>query len=710
MFVMAYHRTPTSILEGNDGAMSYSVHLAVHDEGGPWQALNKNRGVAFARNTDGGLDEKRSCNLIDPCVVRLATGGFAVLAVRTRLGLEDADESGSYGLLVFHTHDLIEFEERGIMTLGDIPGGIRHPFARFDANSDSYLVSWQTRDGKRWCASFERLDAGTSPVNGPWPMDCSDSSGNKVDECIRWLGLAEREACVDQAPDIEGFNHGYAVALDEEESQALIGRFGRVHNIGHMPLEPLHMPVGGDPNELGLACGAVTLNYSDGSHAVLPVEWDLSGVDPLTPGDYEVTGQVAQRIYDPKVAGKDYTAPFAEERADPDLFRFDWTHRDRGGQVVTEHKYLFTATNDVAYSCRLPGDPPRPFLMIRMADSIEGMADCAGDPSRTVDKTGLNPLEHILLEAGAPLHVGDGETTIPITGSFWAPEIHRIAGRLSILFGPGTFPDGNGQRSAIMRLKQDSEGFDLDPAFADNWETPRVITFADGATWTGSYDDMTYFEDETGQGYYVWWDVDRTDGPRTTVIAEVDSHAPWRVLAQSCDDQRHCCRIEHKEYAWETCGPTEGYYVVEHEGMRHLIYSTRRVDGRYVMGMLTSRIGNPVLSEHSWSKSNAPVLATSLVDGEWEVGPGHAMFAKDEWERDLLVFHRYSHVTRADGFFGGRDGDGRGFGDVGDSYNGRDAYIRRVHWAADGHPVLDMTSDEELSESNRMVRAVVQVR
>lgn len=107
-----------------------------------------------------------------------------------------------------------------------------------------------------------------------------------------------------------------------------------------------------------------------GSVGSLPVEWDISSVDTSKAGTYTITGQVQQTDYNPKVEGKNYTVPFAEDRADPDLFKFDWTHKVNG-ETVTEEKYLFIATNDTDGECRMPGDRLTRYLGIRMGDTIE---------------------------------------------------------------------------------------------------------------------------------------------------------------------------------------------------------------------------------------------------------------------------------------------------------------------------------------------------
>ena len=54
-------------------------------------------------------------------------------------------------------------------------------------------------------------------------------------------------------------------------------------------------------------------------------------------GDYTVTGTVKQT---------EYQIPFAEDRADPLVYKWQWTH-EVDGKEVTETKFLMIASNDI---------------------------------------------------------------------------------------------------------------------------------------------------------------------------------------------------------------------------------------------------------------------------------------------------------------------------------------------------------------------------
>ena len=106
------------------------------------------------------------------------------------------------------------------------------------------------------------------------------------------------------------------------------------------------------------------------------------------------------------------------------------------------------------------GSPHMPF---RMADTISGLADEPGNPNALIQSNGYNNKEVSLLKAGDKDSEGNA-----IMHSFWAPEIHEIDGRLTILFMAGYGNTWSNGKSVYMQLKQDADGHDLDPADPDN--------------------------------------------------------------------------------------------------------------------------------------------------------------------------------------------------------------------------------------------------
>jgi GH43 family beta-xylosidase len=105
----------------------------------------------------------------------------------------------------------------------------------------------------------------------------------------------------------------------------------------------------------------------------------------------------------------------------------------------------------------------------------------------------------------------------------------------------------------------------------------------------------------------------------------------------------------------------------------------------YVTGLVTAPVGADLTAPGAWTKLNYPVLKTDVAIGEW--GPGHNIFTHDEDGNLLLVYHAKSGPRTPD----------------------RHTGLRRVHWAADGMPILDMALDEEVAPALRRVAVTVRV-
>jgi hypothetical protein len=84
-----------------------------------------------------------------------------------------------------------------------------------------------------------------------------------------------------------------------------------------------------------------------------------------------------------------------------------------------------------------------------------------------------------------------------------------------------------------------------------------------------------------------------------------------------------------------------------------------------------------------------PIQKSGPFNGEMQLGTGHGMWSEDEDGNLLYVFHART--------------DHKGL-------TGRDMFVRRVHFAADGMPVLDMETGEELLPELRDVAVTVRVR
>ncbi len=401
------------------------------------------------------------------------------------------------------------------------------------------------------------------------------------------------------------------------------------------------------------------LYYSDGSTASRAVDWDTAELERLA--DDAAEGRLAPgsvHTVRGRVRCTTYPVPFAVERADPSVSAWNFN-----GKPL----FMFIATEDEDGNCIDPRGG-RTHMPLRVADSIEGLSDAAGGRDNEID----------LLQCGDLNSEGRA-----MTGCFWAPELHVIAGKLSILFmpcfdGEATNPDGtpndragkpdmwNGQ-CHIMQLKQSSDGCDLDPRDPQNWTVPEPILTADGSSLNPVQHislDMTVIGD-SGRWYYAWQQVG------SVWIATFNPANPARLTSEPR-------QIIVPEFAWDNL-IAEGPNAIVHDGKIFLIYSGSSVGIDYTTGLVTAPANQNVdlTDPTSWTKLDYPLQKSGIYNGAWQLGTGHGMWSHDEDDNLIYVFHNAEYHN------------GR--------YGGRDAQVRRVHWSAEGMPVLDVEANEELN-------------
>lgn len=645
--LLSYHRTATDEFTANNGDIAYSMHLALEQDEG-WLPLNQNYGIFFPRTsippTDGvdvaeRLHTHRS--LRSPSVFYLENGDYGVVSVRTDRGTDRNDETSSSSILFVTSQDLLAYEElpnsQSIIDVGETDG-VNKPYAVYDSASEQYLVGWTNDAGVPKYTTFAEL---------------SDSDSEHGDV---YTGAFVTVGDVASAPGVDNYVAGREIPVTLAQAGKLEGRFGQIVNDGAKELGEITVEAGTDVADLELP-DEVTLTYSDGSQGTLPVEaWDLSDLDLSQVGTFELA---------PKIKQTEYPMPFAEERADPVVQKWEWERGDG-----THTKYLMIASNDIHGDVVWQRGNPR--MPVRMADTIIELADTPNDPSGLIDNGGTNPKESIILRAGDK----DANGRI-ITGSLWAPEFHEIDGTLSILFMPSYANNWQDGAAAIMQLKQDENGYDLDPTKPESWTVPTTVTRADGSPLAkklgggvGMSLDMTYFQDEQGQSYYVWQQLG------AIYIAEMDPADPTKLTSEPV-------LVVSPEYAWDNA-IAEGPNVINHEGTLFMLYSGSAVGRSYATGLATADASgaSDLTDPASWEKLNYPIQKSSVVNNEWQLGTGHGMWSEDEDGQTIYVFHAYANETP-------------GYS----NYGGRDAFIRRVHWAADGMPVFDMNFADEVSES-----------
>lgn len=631
--LIAYDRTPTSEAEANNADVALSMHLALADGDG-WRPLNENYGVFFAKTSQpvpaNGPNAALLRSLRDPHLFSEPDGSFGIVATRTLRG-GGAENLQSSSVLYARSADLLSYDEVGMIDLG-VTSGVNDPAVVWDSASERYVVAWMSDAGIAMYTTF--ADLADPATRGPVQR-----------------GVVAAASGVETA-GIASFASGNTIAVSDEVAGALEVRFGRIVNTGVAPFAAVEVEAGGELRASDLPDRA-ELSYNDGSTATRAVDWDadsLAAVDTDIPGTYEVSGTVKAPAY---------PTPFADERADPSVFSFDFNG---------EQKFLMIATEDLNLN---PIDPANGAHMpFRIADRIEDLSDDAVRAGRNAEVD--------LLRAGDT----DADGGV-MTGCFWAPELHLVDDTLTIYFMP-CYNGSNGRpdmwtgRASIIQLKKDAAGNHLDPAVAANWTKARKVLRADGSALNTVQNislDMTYFED-SGQSYYSWQMLG------ANYIAKMNPADPTRLTSAPV-------RITPPEYAWDNT-IAEGPNVLVHEGRIYMIYSGSTVGDTYTTGLMTATAGENVdlTDPAAWTKLNYPIQKSGMFNGAWQLGTGHGMWSEDEDGNILYVFHART--------------DNRGL-------TGRDMFVRRVHFASDGMPVFDMEADEEVASENRTVTVAVTV-
>lgn len=254
----------------------------------------------------------------------------------------------------------------------------------------------------------------------------------------------------------------------------------------------------------------------------------------------------------------------------------------------------------------------------------------------------------------------------------WAPEIHQINGEWVVLFTTSIHENSVwGIRPHIIRCNQGEK----DPMNPACWETvarPMEAAEGDDVSYSHFSLDMTYFEDN-GKHYVVWA---QAIGHSSLAIATIDPKEPWKNTSKYT-------LLTSPEYAWEWQNDwvNEGPAVIKNNGKIYMAFSASSVNHTYCVGQLSANEGADLLDINSWNKMRYPILSTEDLPAD-QNGPGHNSFTVDEDGNPIIVFHARNPEETIDG----------GLYDP-----GRHAFVKRVNFAYDGTPVLNMTSCQELN-------------
>ena len=348
------------------------------------------------------------------------------------------------------------------------------------------------------------------------------------------------------------------------------------------------------------------------------------------------------------VSRKEYENPFIEEKADP------WITKGSDGY------YYFTASYPMYGSSDKNGYSK---VTLRRSETIEGLREAE------------------------EITIWDSKNSSKIFRYIWAPEIHEINGVWYVYF-TGSTSSGNvwGIKPHVLQCTGDNP---MDPS---SWVEKGVFqtTEGDSFSFKDFSLDMTYFENN-GEHYVIW----AQKGVASDLyMATINPDEPWKLTSKPM-------LLTTPEYAWERIyeNVNEGAAVIKRNGKVFVYYSASATGVEYCMGVLSADENSDLMNPESWSKNPYPVLTSDDVPGEY--GPGHNSFTIDENGNDVFVYHARSEECYEDKC---------DYASESPLYDPcRHARVRNVHWAADGTPILKMTSEQAVSSENKNIEATITV-
>lgn len=521
--LVCYTRLPISEAEYAP-KLAYSMHLGYETENG-FKPLNHNTGVLFVKATqDPETKVLFAKSLKCPRVLPISDGTFLIAAIRTLPEGED-DESSKGSIVLFKSSDLVHYTELGLKKICD--GFISDIELKICKNCGLVTVKAEY-DGKVIRARFD-----------------DNLEICELGECHK-LNVEKTEA------DIEGFVSGNVFEVSDDVFDYVTKKLLTPYNTAIELPKTLNAQ---SKEELEVL--RAVAHYSDGSTALKRIDWDFSGVDFNTAGEYEISGKLHQDHFD---------FPITDNRADPMIY-----HRDG--------YFYFIATNDADWNHT---------LYVRKAKTIPELVSAD---------------EHLILDTNTYPHV---------KGLLWAPEFHEVGGKLYIFHACTTGEFGN-EHAHVMAYNGKGDLTDK-----DSWDMPKKCEKPDGSPiYTGGITlDMTTFD--VGDETYAAWSQRQfspCDLGAWVYISRIDRNEPWKLL-----DEPVCITVPEYGWQNNHTFVDEGPFAIIKDEKIYLTFSSALVDSTYCVGMLTANVGDDLLDPRSWQKTNYPLLHSHCVKGEYGVG------------------------------------------------------------------------------------------
>jgi GH43 family beta-xylosidase len=214
------------------------------------------------------------------------------------------------------------------------------------------------------------------------------------------------------------------------------------------------------------------------------------------------------------------------------------------------------------------------------------------------------------------------ESSGPMSGFLWAPELHWIDGRWIMYFAAG--PSGGG--ADVFRIRTFALRCDGADPMTGRWEVLGQLQ----TPWDTFTLDATSFVHRSTR-YLAW--AQREPG------IETNSNIYLAPLATPLTLAAAPARLTVPTLPWEVRGykVAEAPALLARNGKLFLTYSASATDARYCLGMLTAPADAEIMDPTVWRKSPQPVFATSAADHRY--GPGHNSFTVDTEGRDVLIYH-----------------------------------------------------------------------